>query len=264
LKIKVETSLEKTLLEFLEKHSAVFLDFAESYGINKKTFKLRLVPVNFGTSKTFSYDASSNTLQITWRYDLKDSVLYVIEGFVSGLVSSEKSLKDTATFKNKQGWYEREAICDYLTVRMLYRLGLKDEIGKFNKTVDSLKSAHKYAKQRQESDKYLAELGFPNVKEVELSNIEIKNRVLFIGEKKLQLTEMEQKFMGTLIKSFPYAATFDEIASSLWGDDAEKFSLQALARIQSNIRLKLKALGYGQLLSTLRGSGVLLNIDSLD
>ena len=264
LKTEVKSYEEKTVLDFFERHKVVFLDFAASYGVNVKTFKLKLVPVHFGTSKTFSYHALSNTLLITWRKDLKDNLLYLIEGFVSGFVSSEVRFEDRTTFNSKHGWYEREAICDYLTIRMLYKLGLKDEVSKFKKTVDSLKSAHKYTKQRQESDKYLAELGFLSGKQATISNVQIKNRVLNLGEKRLNLTEMESKFISALISSFPYAASFDEIASSLWGDDAEKFSLQALARIQSNLRLKLKTLGYEHLLSTLRGSGVLLNIDSID
>lgn len=264
LKVNVKKTQEEKLLAFFEKHRSVFLDVVRAYGLDSSSFKLRLIPVNFGTSKTFNYNPRHNTLQVTWRYDLEDNLLYVVEGFISGMVTSDFQYDDSATFTSKQGWYEKEAICDYLTIRMLYKLGLKDEASKFKKTVDSLKSIHKYIKQRQESDKYLDSLGFSSGKQASLSNFEVKNRILHLGEKKLQLTEMESKFIDALIKSFPYAATFDEIATSLWGEDAEKFSLQALSRIQSNLRLKLKVLGYEHLLSTLRGSGVLLNIDSMN
>ncbi len=262
-KITIKPSNEKLILNFFRKHRSVFLDFAASYGANKSTFKLKLIPVNFGTSKTFSYNASSNTMLVTWRYDLKDSLLYVIEGFVSGFVTSEKQHRDGA-IKTRHGWYEREAVCDYLTIRMLYSLELREEVSMFKTTVGSLKTTHKFARLRQESDKYLAELGIPKAKDISISNIELRSRILFLGEKKLKLTGSESKFVNCLIKSYPYVATFDEIATSLWGDDEEGFSLQALARIQSNLRLKFKSLGYEYFLSTLRGEGVLLNLDSVD
>jgi hypothetical protein len=255
---------KEAVVNFFIKYQQEFLNYAATYGISTKTFKLMILPVCFGTSKTFSYDEKTNTMLLTWRYDLKGSMLYLVEGFISALVTSEKVHKDSSVFGNKQGWFQREAICDYLTVRFLHQLGLEHEVSLFNSTVKSLKSAPKYVKEREACKKYLAELGVPNTKNLVISNVEINNRILTIGEKKLKITDMESKFMDTIIKAYPYAATFDEIALGLWGDDAEKFSLQALARIQSNLRLKLKTLGYDYLLATLRGSGVLLNLESID
>ena len=95
LKADVKKTQEGKLLAFFEKHKSVFLDVVRVYGLDSNTFKLRLVPVNFGTSKTFNYNPGLNTLQVTWRYDLEDNLLYVVEGFISGMVTSDFQYDDT-------------------------------------------------------------------------------------------------------------------------------------------------------------------------
>jgi len=247
------------LRAFLTINKSALKRFAANYVQNVNNLKIVVIPVNFGTSKTFIYDVLENSIQLTWRYDLKNWKYYITEGFVSALVATDLRFRDTATVHNKHGWFEREAICDYLTKQLYSKLQITDPIQDVDETVQSLKNAKTLFKYTENSEDYLRSIGIKTTPLLKPTHIKLKQRKLSIGSHSVILTSMEERFMESVLNSFPYASTFDEIAKYMWGDDSDRFSLYTISRTQANIRLKLKTIGHESLLVTLRGKGVLLN-----
>lgn len=256
LKVKPDAVQIKVLEKSLLTHQQEIYDFLVKIHPEVKNYTFRIIPVNFGTRVSFFNRPFNKEIIVTWRYDLQDSLSHIFEGIVSETVIMEGNTGDKNLFEDIMGWYEREAICDFLTLRLLKELKLFHLVETFNGTVKALKHRKYHS---NASEKYLLDLGFAGIKGSPERNIKIQERLLHIDDKKVYLTEMETKFMDTVLKNAPYAATFDEIAESMWGEDSERFSLYALSRTQANIRLKLRALGHEDLLQTIRGKGVAIN-----
>ena len=243
------------LEKILNAHSEFLFNFLTDINPIIAKYSIKIIPVNFGTRVSFFNNAKSKELLVTWRYDLPNNIAHVLEGIVSETVIMEVSQDDHKLYEDVMGWYEREAICDFLTIALLKKLNLKLEVKNFKGTVSSLKNR----KVVVQDEEYLKSLGLENGDSSSKRSIMIKERLLHIDDKKVFLTEMETRFMNTILKNAPYAATFDEIAQNMWGEDSDKFSLYAISRTQANIRMKLRNLGHEDLLLTIRGKGVAIN-----
>ncbi len=73
-------------------------------------------------------------------------------------------------------------------------------------------------------------------------------------------TKQEKDVLGVLIRNKGQIITFDEIADAIWKENTDqKFSLEAMAKIIQNIRIKVRTLGINkEVIFTKRGSGYLL------
>ncbi len=243
---------QKKLETLLKTHSKEIVVFLAQIHPNIKNYTFKVIPVNFGTRVSFFENPKTAEILVTWRYDMQNGIAQMLEGLVSQTIILEGKNSDTTMYKDIARWNEREAICDFLTVLLLKRLKLNHELKSFTGTVGALRSK---PVNTMHDEKHLAEIGAAATKQHE-KQLKIHDRLLHIDDKKVYLTEMESKFMEPVLKSAPYAATFDEIAASMWGEDSDKFSLYALSRTQANIRMKLRSLGHEDLLLTIRGKGV--------
>ncbi|MEN9389891.1 MAG: hypothetical protein RLY61_975 [Candidatus Parcubacteria bacterium] len=242
----------KELEHILNSHSETIINFLSDINPVLKNYSFRIIPVSFGTRVTFFNNAKNKEILVTWRFDLPNSLAHVIEGIVSETVVMEATQDDHKLYEDVMGWYEREAICDFLTLALLKRLSLTTNVKAFKGTVSSLKQRDNVT----QDPTYLKELGLDDSSSALSRNIIVQDRLLQVDDKKVFLTEMETRFMNTVLKNAPYAATFDEIAQNMWGEDSDRFSLYAISRTQANIRMKLRTMGYEELLLTIRGKGV--------
>jgi len=65
--------------------------------------------------------------------------------------------------------------------------------------------------------------------------------------------------LGALIRNAGQIVSFDDMADIIWKDNSDqKFSLEAIAKIIQNIRIKIRTLGIiKEIIFTKRGSGYL-------
>lgn len=87
-----------------------------------------------------------------------------------------------------------------------------------------------------------------------------KNSQVFLGNKKLELTEEEGLFLKTLIKNKNRTVDFDQIADCLWAGQAEKkFSLYAITKLAQRTRKKIARAGIcPEIIQAKKGKGYLL------
>ncbi|MFZ3301142.1 MAG: helix-turn-helix domain-containing protein [Microgenomates group bacterium] len=122
-------------------------------------------------------------------------------------------------------WHKRNAVIEYL-------------FGKF-KSKQSIEL-------EKISQEYLEKLGF---KQEEIK-ININNPIF---------TKQEKDVLGVLIRNTGQIVSFDDLADIIWKDKSDqKFSLEAIAKIIQNIRIKIRTLGINkEIIFTKRGSGYL-------
>ena len=96
------------------------------------------------------------------------------------------------------------------------------------------------------SKRYLEKLGFRQ----EEIKININNPIF---------TKQEKDVLGALIRNAGQIVSFDDMADIIWKDNSDqKFSLEAIAKIIQNIRIKIRTLGIiKEIIFTKRGSGYL-------
>lgn len=106
-------------------------------------------------------------------------------------------------------------------------------------------------KERQDSENYLARLGFPAKSPIKMVNGEI-----------LVNNKLARRYLSTqeyLIFKNLYLAkhlTIEQISNLLWSNDPDKFSLWAITKLISRLRAKLKNLGVSKnLIMTERNRG---------
>jgi len=123
-------------------------------------------------------------------------------------------------------WHKRNAVIEYL-------------FGKF-KSKQSIEL-------EKVSKRYLEKLGF---KQEEIK-ININNPIF---------TKQEKDVLGALIRNAGQIVSFDDMADIIWKDNSDqKFSLEAMAKVIQNIRIKIRTSGTNkEVIFTKRGSGYLL------
>ena len=244
---KLEIKLNK-----LNIHVKEFFEFV----CIKKNVEINIIPVNFGSTKSFMYKApDKNTLELyfTWRYDLDTKNEAILSGLIASVITYlGNEAKDEFTLMNSQlDWYTRQNLIDFLCTKTKYGKLFCNNLEMFN-TTNSLSKLNQFAYAVVESHKYLQELGFDCALAVNL-----KNNILTLDEQKVILTDIESKLVAYLLQSKNKICSFDNIYNHLWSEKAD-VSLYALSKHLSNIRKKIKETGYiSELIYVARGNGVL-------
>lgn len=242
----------KELEKFIKSHEEIFLNFFNFFAEIHEKYKevsVNIIPIPFGiTSFYFKKSESTLELWIAYRVDLpmRRIVYAICAATVLSLIWNKEEI-------NQEYWKARQFLAKFLN-----KYSILSEIDHTDETASQLTpQEHKILLEAEkESEAYLKKLGFATPKKQKLT---IDGQILNIQDSKVYLTTTESLLMQKLIEITPNILSFDEIGNILWGDDLDKFSLEAVYKTISRIREKIRDTGYvADIIFTVRGKGVML------
>lgn len=219
--------------------------------IEKVVFEV--IPTYMGTAGTSSHTFKKNTLTLraTLRADLNTN--YLVETYIQGLIIALQDSKFANAEKNINMWQKREAIIHFFLHNSTFKELLNDKLT-YKDTLPAIEDLKIWGNIINESNAYLASLGLDSV-----AKIELDERMLKINDFAIYLTGNQSKLMRTLVNNRGKIVDFDQLGDSVWENDEDKFSLQALAKEISRIRQKIYDSGFSaNLIFTARKKGILL------
>ena len=212
------------------------LNVLDPTSLFKHIRSIRILITEFGTLGSFSVipqPAGKCSLVCTWRTDadLTDLFRTLLQVFILTRQGSGPRM-DVGGI----GWYERVAILQYLLTQT-----------KLMHIVSPISRAKQSERLIQESNRYLASLGFP-----------VENQLPPIFE--YGLTNQERAAWTYLMTRKNSIVSFDDVADAIWRSDAEeKFSLYALAKLIENLRRKVRDSGINrEMIFTFRKQGYMV------
>lgn len=212
------------------------LNVLDTTSLFKHIRSIRILITEFGTLGSFSVipqPAGKCSLVCTWRTDadLTDLFRTLLQVFILTRQGSGPRM-DVGGI----GWYERVAILQYLLTQT-----------KLMHIVSPISRAKQSERLIQESNRYLASLGFP-----------VENQLPPIFE--YGLTNQERAAWTYLMTRKNSIVSFDDVADAIWRSDAEeKFSLYALAKLIENLRRKVRDSGINrEMIFTFRKQGYMV------
>lgn len=212
-----------------------FLNFEKSLA---KIDEINILLTPYGTIGSFNPPRVGNKFKlfVTSRVDMPVGNiaagilqnLYIIENNIGGEIGEDKYIKRMSAiaflFENTKFFKY------YPNYKNLLKNNFDLDIKLLNK-----------------SNEYLEKLGF-NQQEIK---IDVNNQIF---------TKQEKEVLGALIRNKGQVVSFDQMAELIWKNNADqKFSLEAMAKIIQNIRIKIRTLGINkEVIFTKRGNGYLL------
>ncbi len=231
---KIKKEWEKTEGNFF-KDVNIFLHFEKSLA---KIDEINILITPHGTIGSFNPPRIGNKFKlfVTSRVDMPVGNiasgilqnLFIIENNIGGEIGEDKYIKRMSAIAFL---FENTLFKKYYPD---YKNLLKNDFNCDVKTINK-------------SNEYLEKLGF---KQEEIK-ININNPIF---------TKQEKDVLGALIRNTGQIVSFDGMADIIWKDKSDqKFSLEAIAKIIQNIRIKIRTLGINkEVIFTKRGSGYLL------
>lgn len=222
--------------------------------IQNKEINITVKPSLYGTNGSFDRPiVTKNTINIrvTLRVDKPND--YLLEIIMSSLVWVIKYEKNKKLVKWQEDWEINESIVDFMLKHTLLQKYSPNYIG----TMDVVENPETYYLNLIETSKNIFnELGYPINRYIEMEN----NEVLINGEPpKKSFTDQEKKIIKKLTESKGRLISNDELEETLWGNDFDKHSLWALAKVMQRIRNKIKQSGIAsEIIQTVRGKGYLI------
>lgn len=212
-----------------------FLDFEKALS---KIDEINILITPYGTIGSFNPPRTGNKFKlfVTSRVDIPAGNiaagilqnLYIIENNIGGEIGEDKYIKRMSAIAFI---FENTIFKKYYPT---YKNLLKNDFSCNLETINK-------------SNAYLEKLGF---KQEEIK-IDINNPIF---------TKQEKEVLGALIRNKGQVVSFDQMAEIIWKDNTDqKFSLEAMAKIIQDIRIKIRTLGINkEVIFTKRGSGYLL------
>lgn len=238
---KYEKDIEKIKNEWKRIEKKFFKDVSNFLHFEKSLAKIdeiNILITPHGTIGSFNPPRIGNKFKlfVTSRVDMSVGNiasgilqnLYIIENNIGGEIGEDKYIKRMSAIAFL---FENTIFKSYYPK---YNNLLKNDFGCDLKTINK-------------SNEYLEKLGF---KQEEIK-ININNPIF---------TKQEKDVLGALIQNTGQIVTFDDMADIIWKDNSDqKFSLEAMAKVIQNIRIKIRTLGINkEVVFTKRGSGYIL------
>lgn len=195
-------------------------------GYKNRISRVNIFSTQFGPYTTFSL-AKRNRSEITIfiRQDSElDRLLWTILTCI---------FRPHMQYEMKMNWEEIEAAVDWLMSESALNCGLKP----VHPTMKNIR-ADQVAVYRQESEKYLAKLGFRLTTKLTKTN----DGYIFGDVRIARLSEQDQILLDLLLTKRGITVTFEVIAAALWPDN-EDWTLYAVVKAVERLRKRIKESG---------------------
>ncbi len=245
--LKTETDSIEKKWRLIEKD---FFDAFDSFLIGAKLIKsIRVYLTRYGTSASYNINDKGELIILLRQDQSIDEIAFCI---LSGLLALTVSDFDDKNPINSYTWVEKQRIIDYLMTQTKFAKFFLN----FNALVDEIRKNHISKAIMDESNRIYDSLGYPATIDLKLKN-EI---ITYNGKELFSLTKSEKSVLSTLLKKEGEVVSFDEIATILWGSDADNyFSLEAILKVIERIRKILKETGINkEVIHTKRKLGYIL------
>lgn len=233
--------------KFEEQQGEFFALCEEFFPIYKNISSITIIPTKFGTGSSFYVIKEDDSYSFILTFRLDKGYVFAFRSFLSRLADLSIQVDD----EKPNDWRLLMGIADFIAFDTVFKKFFENT--NLNRTIlfmDDYKG-----ELLEESAQYFAKMGYPLRSSFDYDN----ETILFNGKPVVGLTNKEIDVMKLLIDHKSKIVSFDEVGDVYWGDDPDKFSLEAIAKVIEKLRNNLEKNGINEsFIRTVRKRGYLL------